>query len=92
MTDDASRLFNLYETSFLTHMSVAYPQTHGPWHISPLPPELLSCVIFTLHRNPCGMEIIRMIDIGGCIGSGMTYVPPCWSILLSNIHPSLTSN
>ena len=35
MADDASCLFNLSETSFLTHMSVVYPQLHGLWQTPP---------------------------------------------------------
>ena len=42
MADDASRLFYLSDTDFLTHMSVVHPQLHGLWQI-PLPPrDLLS--------------------------------------------------
>ena len=45
MADDASRLFYLSGTNFLTHMSIVHPQSHGLWQISLPPPYLLSCVI-----------------------------------------------
>ena len=53
MADDASCLFNLPDISFLVHMSTAYPQPLSWWQISPLPPELLSCVISTVRRKTC---------------------------------------
>ena len=31
MVEDASRLFYLSDTDFLTHMSVVHPQSHGSW-------------------------------------------------------------
>ena len=92
MADDALRLFNLSDTSFITHVSVTYPQLHGWWQISPPPPELLSCVISTLLRKLCKQAILSMQDSRGCIGIGLTYVPPCQPILLSKIHISLASN
>ena len=52
MIDDASHLFYLYDTVFLTHVSVVHPQSHGLWHISLLPSELLSCVVSALRRKP----------------------------------------
>ena len=83
------RLFYLSNTDFLTHMSVVHPQLHGSWQI-PLPPrELLSWVISTLRRNPYEPALLKMRDSRGCTGSGPTSVPPCRSILLSKIHPSL---
>ena len=53
MANDASRLFYLSDTDFITHMSVVHPQSHGSWQISLPPRELLSCVISTLRRKPC---------------------------------------
>ena len=85
MADDASRLFYLSETDFLTRMSVVHPQLHGSWQISLPSLELLSCVISTLRRKPCEL-VLRYT------GSGTTSVPPCWSILLSTIHLSLSSS
>ena len=92
MEDDASRLFNLSDTKFITHMSVGYPHPHGLWNPPPPPLELLSCMIFTLRRKPCKQAILRMRDSRGYIGSGLNSVPPYWSILLSKIHPPFTSN
>ena len=89
MADDASRLSYLSDTDFLKHMSVVHPQLHGSWQISLSPRELLSCVISTLRRKPCEPALLKMRDIRGCTGSGPTSVPPCRSILLSDIHPSL---
>ena len=60
MDDDASRLFYLSETNFLTHMSVVHPQSHGSWQISLPSPELLSCMISMLHRNPCEPALLKM--------------------------------
>ena len=42
-----------------------------------------------LHRKLCKTALLRVQDIRFCIGSGLTYVPPCRSILLSNIYPYL---
>ena len=38
MADNASRLFYLSDTDFLTHMFAVNPQLHGSWQIS-LPPH-----------------------------------------------------
>ena len=38
MADDSSCIFDLSDTSFLSHMSSAYPQPLSPWQIHPLPP------------------------------------------------------
>ena len=51
MADDASCLFDISETSLLTHMSDAYTQPHSLWKISLPPLDLLSCVIYTLRRK-----------------------------------------
>ena len=92
MSYDAYCLLSLSDAYFITHMSVAYPQLHGSWQISPLPPELVSYMISMLRRKPCDPELLRMRESRVCIGSGTTYVLPCRSILLSNIHPPLVSN
>ena len=92
MANDTLRLFYLSGTKFLTHMSVVHPQSHGSWQISLPPPEMLYCVISTLHRKPCEPELLKMIDSRGCTGSGPTSVLPCRSILLSKIHSSLASS
>ena len=60
MADDASSLFYLSDTKFLTHVSVVYPQSHGSWKISPLLLELISCLISTLHRKPCNLSLLRI--------------------------------
>ena len=60
VADDASRLFYLSDTKFITHMSVIHPQSHGLWQISLPPPELLSCMISTLCRKPCESALLRM--------------------------------
>ena len=51
IADYASLLFYLSDTKSLTHMSVVHPQLHGLWQISLPLPELLYCVISTLHRK-----------------------------------------
>ena len=91
MVDDASRLFSLSDTKFLTYMSVVHPQLHGSWKISLPLPELLSCVISTLCRKPCQPALLKMRDSRGCTISGTNSVPPCQSVLLSKIHPYLAS-
>ena len=87
----ASCLFDLSDTSFLVRMSVVYPQPLNSWQSSPPPPELFSCGISTLRRNPYECVLLIMRDSRGCISNGQTYVPPCWSFLLSKIIPSLAS-
>ena len=89
MTNDDSRLFYLSGTEFLTHISVVHAQSHGSWQISLPLSELLSCVISTLRRKPCQPALLKIQDSRGCTSSGTTSVPPCQSILLSKIHPSL---
>ena len=42
--DDASSLFHLPETSFLTHMYSAYPQLLSLWQTPPRLSELISCM------------------------------------------------
>ena len=83
MADDASRLFYLSDTDFLTHMSVAHTQLHGSWQISLPTPELLSCVISTLRRTTYELALLRMRDSRGCTDSGPTSVPPCRLILFT---------
>ena len=90
IANDASRLFYLSDTAFLSHMSIVHPQLHSSWQISLLLPELLSCVISTLCRKPYKQSLLKMRDSRGCTSNGPTSVPPCQPILLSNIHPSLT--
>ena len=53
MSDDASRLFYISDTEFLTHMSTIHPQMRVSWQVSLPPLELLSCVISTLRSKPC---------------------------------------
>ena len=83
MADDAPRLFSLSDTKFLTHMYAVHPQLHVLWQISLPPPELISCVISTLRRKLCELSPLKMRDSRGYTGSAPTYMPPCWSILLS---------
>ena len=91
MADDASHLFHLSDTTFLTHMSVIHPQLQGLWKISLPPPELIYCMILTLRRKLCKPSLLRMRDKRCCTGSSPTSVSPCQSILLSKIHPFLAS-
>ena len=93
MTGNVSLLFYLYDTSFLSHVYIAYPQPLGLWQISPLSLllELLSCVISTLRRNPCNRALLKMRDSRGCTGSGLTSVPTCQLILSFNIHTAFAS-
>ena len=46
-------------------------------------------MISTLRRKPCQPALLKMRDSRGCTSSGTNSVPPCQSILLSKIHPSL---
>ena len=52
MADDTLRLFYLYDTKFLIHMSVVHPQLHGSWQISLPPPEIIFYVMSMLRRKP----------------------------------------
>ena len=61
MADDTSCLFKLSDTSLLAHMPAAYPQLQSLWQIYLLPLDLLSCVIFTLRRQPCEQELHKIL-------------------------------
>ena len=91
MEDDASCILHISDTSLLVNMSAAYPQSHSLWQISLPSPDLISCVIYPLHRKPCERAILKMRDIRSSTSSGLTSDPPCKSTLLSKIHPSLVS-
>ena len=91
MADEASRIFELSSISLLAHMSTAYPRLQSSWQISLLAPDLLSCMISTLHRNPCKRELHKMLIRRSSTRSGATSTPPSRSILLSRIHPFLAS-
>ena len=89
MADDASRLFELSDTSLLAHMFATYLQLQCPCQISLPPLDMLSCVISTLRRKPCKRELHKMIDSRISTTSRSTSAPPCKSTLISKIHPSL---
>ena len=89
--DDAYHLCDLLVTSFLAHMSTVHPQPLISWQIYSLTPELLSCMISILRRKLCEQDLLSMQYSRGCTISGWTSAPPCWSIVLSKIHPSLIS-
>ena len=89
MADDAYRLFELSDTSLLTHMSYVYPQSQISWTISLPPPDLLSCVISTLRRRLCKRELHKILASRDSTSSGATSAPPSISILISKIHPYL---
>ena len=91
MVDDTSHIFEISDTLILAHMSTTYLQPQISWRLYPPPPQLLSCVISTLCRKLCELELIKMRNIRVCTGSGSTSVPPCRSALLSKIHPFLES-
>ena len=63
MAVDASRLFEFYDTSLLDHMYAAYPQPKILWQIYLPPPDILICMISTLHRKPYERELHKMLDI-----------------------------
>ena len=84
MTHDVSCLFNLSDTHPLAHMYVAHPQPIDMWKIS-------FCIISMLHRNLCERALLRMRDSRVCTRSGLTSLPPCWSILITKIPPFLAS-
>jgi hypothetical protein len=50
MADDASRLWALDDTQFLTHFEQLYPQ-NSPWELVPMRPALYSPVISSLQRT-----------------------------------------
>ena len=56
------------------------------------PPELLSFLISKLRRKPYKWAILRIRLSRDCTRNGLTFVPPFRSILISKIHPYLTSN
>ena len=60
MADDKSRLFDLFDTPFLSHIFVTYTQLHISWKLCPLPPQLLSCVTSKLLSNPCKQGLHRI--------------------------------
>ena len=91
MADDASCLFELFDTSLLAHMSAAYPHSQSLWQLFHLPSDLLSCVISTLRRKPCEKELHKVFSSRGSTSNGATSAPPSGSILLSKIHLSLAS-
>ena len=76
MVDDASRLFELSDTSILAHMSAAYPKPQSSWQISLLPPNLLSSVISTMCRKPYEQELHKMLARRSSTSSGATFAPP----------------
>ena len=51
MADDASRLFHLDDTEFLSHFNSVYPQDQ-PWQLCPLRSEMLSALTSCLFRRP----------------------------------------
>ena len=61
MADNASCLFEISDTSPLSHISATYPQLKSLWQISLPPPDLLSCMISTLHRKPCKWDYTRCL-------------------------------
>ena len=61
MANDTSCMFELSNTSLLAHMSAAFPQLQSSWQLSLLPPDLLSCMISTLRRNPCKQGLHKIL-------------------------------
>ena len=76
MADDTSHLFEISDTSLLAHMSSVYPQSKISWMISLPPPDMLSCVITTLHRRPCKQELHKILARRGSTSSAATSAPP----------------
>ena len=89
MVDDASRLFEISDTPFLSPMSATYLQPQISWKICPSSSQLLPCVISVLHRKLFERGLLKMCCSRGCTGSGTNSAPPCWSDLRSKIRPSL---
>mmetsp|Transcript_14147 Transcript_14147/g.26545 ORF Transcript_14147/g.26545 Transcript_14147/m.26545 type:complete len:786 (+) Transcript_14147:1982-4339(+) len=58
LADDASRLFDLNDTDFLTHFNHTYPQQHSYHYVTPRP-SLISAVILALHRKPYNVELLQ---------------------------------
>ena len=89
MADNASCLFDLSGTPFISYMSITYLQSHILWQLCPLPPQLFSCMIYTLRRKPCKQGLHMMRTNRDSTGSAPISTPTCRSDLLSKIHPSL---
>ena len=85
--EDTSRLFILPSTPFLAGMSSTCPQLQTLLLIYFLPPQLISCMIFTARRRPWEQKILNMRNTRGCKGIGNTSAPPFWPTLLYKIHP-----
>ena len=73
--DDASCLFGIYDTSLLAHMSAACPHPHSLWKISLPSPDIISCIISTLCRNPCEQELHKILYRRISTSSGATSAP-----------------
>ena len=76
MSDDASCLFDLSDTSLLAHMSAAYPQPTFLWQISLPPPDLISFMIPALHRKPCEWELHKILKSRNSTSRKATNAPP----------------
>ena len=59
MADDASRLFNLSDSNFLSHFNSTYAQNQ-PYKLVTLPPQVISCVISALLRKTCSAESLTV--------------------------------
>ena len=64
-----------------------YPQTSC--RLYPLLLHILSCMIYTLHRNMSKRKLHKMSYSRVFTGSGTTSAPPFWSTLIYNINLSL---
>jgi len=55
LADDASHLFHLDDSQFLTHFNVSYPQLNS-YHLAMLSPSLIFTVTSALCKKPYSME------------------------------------
>ena len=78
MADDASRLFHLSDTAFLSHFNSTYPQKAG-WQLCPAPAAWLSSVTFELYpktsRRGCARPAAKPPPPPG--PSGVVSAPNC---------------
>ena len=59
MADDASRLFQLSDTEFLSYFNLNYKQKL-PFKLVTLPQQVLSCVTLALLRKTCSAESLKV--------------------------------
>ena len=97
MADDCSRLWDLTDSQLLDYFNSTYPQPQS-WIMSPLPPEMHSALISSLHRKRLMPALFlherRKPNAPGTSGvrfapcSLLTHSHPLWPILSHSCKPS----